>query len=202
MSAAAAVGIAIGHDMQPAFFQQYARVRIAKVGEHIQRTFHPIFGLRFARMLARVQPDLRFAIPHRQAINGLPLKAVAQAPVANAFACCGVRNQIMVPFHAKGREIGEPDDVAGGRVANGKGAAVRSFVIARIGAAPKITVFRNAGAIIWPTAGIGAAFQPRYAQFNFFTRCTRNAEVEPLRKLRILILANAKGGAVAIDGVH
>ena len=108
----------------------------------------------------------------------------------------------MVPFHAKGCEIGEPDDVAGGRVADGQGAAVRSFVIARIGAAPKIAVFRNAGAIIWPTAGIGAAFQAGYAQFNFFTRCARNAEVEPLRKLRILVLANAKGGAVAIDGVH
>ena len=108
----------------------------------------------------------------------------------------------MVPFHAKRREIGEPDDVAGGRVADCQGAAVRGFVIACIGAAPVIAVFGNTDAIIWPAAGIGAAFQARYAQFNFFTRCARNTEVEPLRKLRILIFANAKGGAVAIDGVH
>ena len=108
----------------------------------------------------------------------------------------------MVAFHAKGREIGEPDNVAGGRVPDCQGAAVCGFVINGISAAPIVAVFGNAGAIIWPAAGICAAFQARYAQFQFLTCCARNAEVEPLRKLRILVLANAKGGNVAIDGVH
>ena len=159
MPAAASIGIAIRHNVEAAFFQQHARMRIAEVRQHINRAFNPIFGLSLAGMLARIKPDLRFAIPHRQAINGLPFKAVAQATVANAFACCGVGNQVMVPFHAVRGEISKPCKIACGGVADGQRAAVHRLVVAGISATPIIAVFGDASAVIGPAARISAALK-------------------------------------------
>ena len=159
MPAAASIGIAIRHNVEAAFFQQHARMRIAEVRQHINRAFNPIFGLSLAGMLARIQPDLRFAIAHFKAINRLPFKAVAKAAIGHAFKRCRLRNQIMVPFHAVGGEISKPCKIACGGVADGQRAAVHRFVVAGISATPIIAVFGDASAVIGPAARISAALK-------------------------------------------
>ena len=112
-----------------------------------------------------------------------------------------VRDKIMMPFHAVRREIGEPTQIAGRRVTYRQRAAVFAFVISRRSPPPIIAVFGHAGIIVGPSAGIGAALKPGYPQRNLFACRTGNAEMEPLRKFRILVFADTKGGGCAFNRV-
>jgi hypothetical protein len=107
----------------------------------------------------------------------------------------------VVPFHAVGREIGEPDKAAGAGVADGQRAAVGILVIAAIGPAPAVAVFGDARAVIGPAAGIGAALQSGDAQRQVAARFCRHAEMEPLRKFRFAVLADRQFCLCPIDFV-
>ena len=168
MPTATAIRIAIGHNVKATFFKQHACMRIAQVGEHIDGAFHPIFGLSLAGMLARIEPDLRIAIAHFEAIDGLTLDAVAKAAIGHALKRCCLGNQVMVTFHVIGREIGKPCKIACGGVTDGQSAAVRGLVISGISAAPIIAVFGDASAVIRPATWIGAALQSGNPQFQLF----------------------------------
>src|SRR3546814_1665397 len=66
-------------DLETALGEQRARVRIGGVGELFERALHPPFGHRFARMLARIEPDLRVAAAHFEAVDRLAFEAGAEA---------------------------------------------------------------------------------------------------------------------------
>ncbi len=195
------VGVAIGDDMQAAFFEQFAGMRIAVVSQHVERTFHPPLRLGFAGVLAGVEPDLHVAATHFEAVDRLAFEAVAEATVTDALTFGGIRDEVVVALHRVRREIGEPDDIAGGCVANCQRATVFRLVVSRISAAPIIAVFRHAGSVIGPAAGIGAGFEAGDAQSDVLARSAGDAEVEPLREFRILVLANGKVGFVAVNGI-
>ena len=128
-------------------------MRIGRIGQHFQRAFHPPFGHALARMLAGVEPDLFLAAAHFEAVDRLPLQAVAENADGYAFDCSGFRDQVVMAFHAIGSEIGKPDDIAACRVANRQGAAF--LVIAARCARPIVAVFADTGVIIGPALGIG-----------------------------------------------
>ncbi len=183
MATPRSVGVAIGYDMNAAFFEQFARMRVAHVGEHVERALHPILGLSLARMLARIEPYLHITIAHFEAVDGLAFKAVAEAAIVHALALRRIGDQIVMALHRIRREIGDPDDVAGRRMTDGQCAAILILGVAGIGAPPIIAVFGHAGAVIGPAAGIGAALQPSDSQHQFLATGAGDAEMEPLRKL-------------------
>ena len=153
-------------------------------------------------MLPRIEPDLRIAMAHFEAINRLAFDAVAKAAIGHAFQRCRLGNQTMVAFHAIGSEISKPCKIACGGVTNGQCPAIFCLVIGRIGAAPIIAVFGDASPVIGPATGIGAAFQSGNLQRKFFACGACNAEVKPLREFRILVLADTQRRNIAVDGVN
>src|SRR3546814_2354032 len=105
MSATRAVGIHVGDDVETALGEQRARVRIGGVGELFERALHPPFGHRFARMLARIKPDLRVAAAHFEAVDRLAFEAGAEAAMSHALAFGGPGDEVVVALHRVGREI-------------------------------------------------------------------------------------------------
>ena len=186
--------------MEAAFLAQEAADAVARVGEHFERTFHPPFGLRFAGMLAGIEPDLEFAFAHFEAVDRLAVERGAKVQVIDAFRGCGFGHEIVMTLHRIGREIGEPGDVAGRRIADRQRAAVFVLVIGRCGAAPVVAVFRNAGVVAGPAAGIGAGFQIGDLEHQFAALCPADAEVEPLLEFAAGIERDGKLRARAVDG--
>jgi len=102
VAAARAVGIAVGHHMEAAELAELAGMRIGRIGQHVERAFHPPFRHRFAGMLARDQPDLLLAFAEREAIDRLSIEARPQHAVGDAFAHARFGDEIVVPFHRIG----------------------------------------------------------------------------------------------------
>ena len=88
-SAHSRLRIAVGHDMQAALLAQQATDAVGGIGEHFQCAFHPPFGLRFARMLAGVEPDVERALAHFEAVDRLPVERVAEMDEIDAFRSGG-----------------------------------------------------------------------------------------------------------------
>src|SRR5690554_5970311 len=201
MAAERAIGVHVRHDMEPAFLQQGTGVGISGIGEHFQRALHPPFGHAFAGMLARIEPDLRIALTHFDAVYRLPLKRIAQSAAGHALDRCHFRNQVMVTVDAVWREIGEPHDIAGGGVADGQCALV--LVIAAVGAAPIFAVFADTGIIAGPALRIGGLFQPVDVEFQSVANFASDAKMEPLEEITVFVFANRQFGLGAgnvVDG--
>src|SRR3546814_16764718 len=74
-------------------------MRIGGVGELFERPFHPPFGHALTRMLARIEPDLRVAGAHFEAVDRLAFEAGAETEIGNALAPGDRRDQVVVPLH-------------------------------------------------------------------------------------------------------
>ena len=143
-----AIRVHVGDNEQPAFaFASARRDRIGRVGQPVERAFHPPLGHRLARMLARDQPHRRAALAHLDQVHVLPVERPAEHARAHAGRPRGARDQIVVPLHRIGREIGEPGAVAHRRMPDRQ----RCPVIARFGTAPRASIVRNARGIVPPT---------------------------------------------------
>ncbi len=110
MPARRPIGIAIRHNVQLALAPQNARNRIGGICQALNSAFHPPFGHALARMLTGIEPHLRFAFAHLQAVYRLPVERVAEAAISNAFARRGFGYEVVMPLHRIGCEIGEPGD--------------------------------------------------------------------------------------------
>ena len=109
-----------------------------------------------ARKLKKSQSTVSIAIAHFEAIDRLAIQRGAEPDVIDAFARCRLGDQIVVPLHRIGREIGEPGQVAVGAVTDGQRAAILARVIAAVGAAPEIAVLAHRRAVAGPAVD-GAA---------------------------------------------
>src|SRR3546814_19337298 len=78
------------------------------VGQFFERPFHPPFGHALAGMLAGIKPHLRVAASHFNAVDRLTFEAGAQAAVRDPVTLGDRSDQVVVPFHRIGREIGDP----------------------------------------------------------------------------------------------
>ena len=67
-----------------AFAQQRLRRPDRRIGQPFERAFHPPFGHRLARVLARIEPDLLGARADRQAIDRAGRRALAEFAVRHA----------------------------------------------------------------------------------------------------------------------
>ena len=155
MSAARAIGVGIGDDVEAAQLAKLARHRIGRIGQAIKRAFHPPFGHRFAGMLAGIKPHLLLALAQFKAIDRLAIKTMAQHPVRDAVCQGRSGDQIVMLLHRIGREIGEPGLIGAGSVAHGERAALLVLVIGTVGAAPELAVLAHCGAVIRPATRIG-----------------------------------------------
>ena len=181
--------------MEGAGLPQCATVRIGGVGQQLQRAFHPPFGHRFAGVLAGLQPDGQRAIAHGQAVDGPAIERCAQHAVAHARFFGNARDEVLVPLPRIGGEIGKPRQIAHGPIADGQRAAVFGRVIAAVGAAPEFPVLADRGAIAGPAVGIGRSAKAADLQHQLAPRRAGDAEVEPLEKVRLMVLADGQPGA-------
>ena len=194
------VGIAVRHDMKAAAAAQFARDRIGGVGQPFQRAFHPPFGHRFARMLARIKPHARLAFAQIEAVERLPVQRGADLACGHALAFRRQRHQIVMPFHRIGGEIGEPRDIAGRGVADGQRAAILVLVERAGGAHPIVAIFGNARVIVGPAGGIGAVVEAGNPQRQVAPRRARDTEMEPLLEFVARVVGDGKRRACAVDG--
>ncbi len=149
-------------------------------------------------MLACIEPDLRVAGAHFEAVDRLAFEAGAEATIGHAFAFGDRGDQIVVAFHRVRREIGDIEDRALGGVLDRQ----RARVIAGVEPEPIFTVIASAGGIARPAVGIGRFGQPGDREFERVADAARNAKVEPLEKVRFAILANRKARRRAVDIFH
>jgi hypothetical protein len=120
--------------------------------------------------------------------------------IVDTFRSRGLGDEVVVTLHRIGREIGEPGDFARRGVADGERTAVGILVEARFGAAPELAVFGDAGVVIGPAAGIGAGVEPGDHQLELAPRRARDAEVEPLLELALVVRGDCQRGARAVHG--
>ena len=196
------IGVAVGHNMDAALGSERARHRIGRVGQAFERTLDPPFGLGFARMLAGIEPNLQITLAHFEAVDRLPVQCGAEPDIVNAFTSSRLGDEIVVPLHREGREIGEPADGRSGQVADRQRAAVLVLVVARGGARPVIAIFRDAGVVIRPAAGIGAGIETGKLEHDLLARAGGNAEVKPLEELGFAIAPDRKMRGAPVDSQH
>src|SRR5690606_22101153 len=154
---------------------------------------------RFSRMLARIEPHRDFALAHDEAVDRPAVEAGAEAAVGDAFAGRGLGHEVVMPLERVGREIGEPGEVAGGRVADGQRAAVLVLVECRIGAAPPAAVLGHAGTVTEPAVGVGRTVEVADLQRQLAPRSAGHAEVEPLVEVGLVVARDSQPGGGAID---
>ena len=185
VAAARPVGVHVRHDVEGAVAAQHAGDRIVGIGQLLERAFHPPFGHRLAGMLAGIEPHGQVALADRQAVDVLPVEALAEAAVFDAGKRRDGRHQIVVPLHRIRREIGDPDQVGFRHEADGQ----HAVGVAGAGdAGPILAVDRHAGLIVGPAVGIGGAAAIDDPQRHLAAAGTGQAEVEPLVEIAHVIL--------------
>ena len=189
MAAEAAIGVHVRHDVEGRLLAQQPRHRIVRIGQSLQRTFHPPFGHALARMLAGIEPHGLGAIAHDQPVNRPAIKAVAQHVGAHAGLGGDAGDQVVVPLHGVGRKIGQPQLVNAGRHLDGERAIGGFGIETGRRAPPGLPVHRHASAIARPAAGIGAVVQIDDADDAALAAPARQAEVEPLIEVAVRVLA-------------
>ncbi len=198
--AARSVGIGIGHDMQRRCRSQPRRDRIGGIGQGLERAFHPPFGHRFAGMLPGVEPDLLRPGAGGQAVDRLSLDRMAQHAVRHMRCRRDPGDEIVMPLHRIGREVGEPRDIAVGAMPDRQRAAADRPVPLAVRAQPVLPVVRYRRAIAGPAAGIGAAVETGDLQGEVAPRRAGNAEVEPLEELAVAVPPDGQHGLRPGDG--
>ena len=123
---------------------------------------------------------------------------MAQAAIGNTGAGSGLSDQIVVPFHRIGSEIGEPASTSFGRVADGKRAIILGRVKTGLGAAPVYAILAEHRAIAAPPARKGGGIEPCDLEHDFAARRARHAEMEPLEKFGIAVLSDHEARSCAI----
>ena len=202
MPAARTIGVAIGHDMDAALRPQRARHRIGGIGQALERALHPPLGLGLARVLAGIEPHLRRAFAHLEAVDRLAVNRGAEPDIVHALAGGRIGDKIVVPLHRVGREIGAPEQVARRQIADRQRAAVLVLVEGARRARPVFAVFRDAGIVVRPAARIGAGVEAGELEHDFLARLGGDAEVEPLEELGFIVAADREAGGSAVDRQH
>ena len=184
MAASRAVRVHVRNDMKCRFFAQHAGHRIGRVGQAVKRAFHPPFGHRFARMLARIEPDGKIAgtdaeIVEFPAIKGLPERRMADAVAPGDFG-----DQVIMALNRIGREIGEPQRVGLRAMAD----CQRAVAIVGLGEEPVLAITRHAGLVIVPALRIGTVARIGDGKREILPGTACDAEIEPLIEIGLVIL--------------
>jgi len=196
MTAGAAVWVHIGDNMKCRCIAQPNRDCIVR-NKQIERTLHPPFRHRLARMLPCIKPDLLGAFSDRQEVEGAALKRCAQNLVADVRNRCDAIDQRSVALHRIRREIGDPKPVGVRCMPN------RHDAIGIVGlrADPYVVVDTDAGTVIGPAQRIGRRATIGDSQGQRLARSTIDAKVKPLIEMRILVRPDRKvePGSVRAD---
>ncbi len=196
MAAPRPVGVHVRDDVESRFFAQPAGDRVGIVEQFLERAFHPPGGHRLAGMLAAIKPDLQRAVAEPEIIHLLPVEALAERAVAYVGVAGDGGDEIVVPLHRIGSEIGEPGAVRRRRHGDGQD-TVR---IGGIDPFPFLAVHRHARPVIFPAQWVGGSTAIEDAQLHRFAGPAGQPEVEPLVEIGILVLDDLKVDAAALEG--
>ena len=201
MTALAAVRVHVRHNVEHRFLAQHAGDGVLVIQKPAEKAFHPPFGHGLAGVLAGGHPDGalgRVRLTDRQEINRLAVQGFADHLQRDLGMSLGPGDQVLVPLHGVGCEIGKPDGI---RL---RGVLQRQHAVGiiRVDTKPGLAVIGGAGAIAWPAFQIGrtSGVLDRHAQGR--AQCAGDAKMEPLEEFRPIVLADFQANASGIGGVQ
>jgi hypothetical protein len=186
-----AVGVHVGHAVEGAAAKERPGDGVVGVDEALERTFHPPARHALARMLAAVKPDSERALPKRQAVDRLAVEALPQLAMPHVRQGRQLGNEVVVPLHRIGCEIGDPQEIGFRSDADRE----HTVGVGGIGERPRVTVMRNARLIAGPAHRVGCAFAVDDAQRQRLAARTGKSEVKPLVEVAVLV-----GHDLQVDG--
>ena len=146
-------------------------------------------------MLASVEPDVERPFADGQAVDVLPVEALAERAVLDPRKRGGLRDEVVVPLHRIWREIGDPDEVLRRRQLHRQNAVG----VAGVGDPhPFVAVEAHHAFVVGPAVGIGRAGAIGDAQSDLAPGRSGEAEIEPLVEVAHVILDDLQVGAVAV----
>ncbi len=169
--------------------------RVVFVGELLERAFHPPFGHALAGMLPSVEPDAERALADRQAVDVLSIEALAEELIADALNCGGLGDEVVVPLHRIGREIGDPDEV----LRRGQLHRQNAVCVARVlDSNPFLAVEAHHPFVVGPSVRIGGAGAIGDSQSDRSPAGAGKPEIEPLIEIAHVVRDDLEVDAVAV----
>ena len=199
ISAPAAIRVHVRNDIEHGAFQQRAGRRVRRVEQPVEEALDPPFGHGLAGMLARDHPKGRLALArlaNLQDVDILPVQRPARHLQRDQRRGQRIGHQIGVALHRIGREIGVIDRIRGRHMLDGHDLAVEPGRHAE----PVLPVIGGDGVIILEAARIGHIAGILDDQCQRPAPCPGDAEVEPLREVRRIVLADAQAGGGVLQG--
>ena len=206
VAANGAVRIHVRHDVEHGALQELARDRVGVVQQRVDQAFDEPFGHRFARMLARDDPDFLFRLRiangnhvHVAAVNRAAQVGHARQRMLGHFA-----QQAQMAFPRIRLEVGVVHAVEFRRVRNRHHLAVEG----RRHAEPVFAVVAGHGLVVFIAGRIGGLARVQEAHRARLATRALQAEVEPLVDVGMAVLAQVQvdgagtGGAHHVDGAR
>nr|GEU28368.1 hypothetical protein [Tanacetum cinerariifolium] len=201
-----AVRIHVGHDVEHAALQQLAGDRIGVVQQRVDQPFDEPLGHRFARVLARDEPDFfrRFGLADDDQVHVAAIDRAAQVFHAGQRMLAHFAQQAQVALVRIRLEVRVIDAVGIGRVLDGHDRAIKAGGHAE----PVFAVVAGHRVVVLVALGVRRFARVQEAHPDLLARRALQAEVEPLVDVRVRVLAQLQfdgGGAVGahhLDGAR